>query len=239
MSAVITPDPAVPAPGWWARLVAWCGSHPREARGYLVWGVATAVVAVPELTAALWEHSPWPTISTTVGQLELHHGAIAIIPVVLIVLTSSHVYAPRQSRHVTMELGIPLARGRTAGNRRTRQGGSPSSMGLPYLYATLAFMLVPACIAVWLFHNHTVSSLLAVGLILWLPVGLVCVVIPSILAHYWAKDVPFPRLWDTVGALEDRLHWLAVTLLALLVVLLLHLAFYPWPNIAHILQPGK
>ena len=60
--------------------------------------------------------------------------------------------------------------------------------------------------------------------------------IPSLAAYLFARDVPFPTLFGTVADLERRFHLAALVIAAGLAVLLIHLAFYPWPNIAHVLQ---
>ena len=54
---------------------------------------------------------------------------------------------------------------------------------------------------------------------------------PSLLASVRAWDVPFPTLFRTIANLER-----ARGTVAGLVILLVHLAFYPWPDISHVLQ---
>ena len=53
--------------------------------------------------------------------------------------------------------------------------------------------------------------------------------IPNIAAYFFAKDVPFTTLFFTLRSLGRRLQLVAALVAALLVILLLHLAFYPWP----------
>ena len=68
------------------RLRTWWHANASEAWGYVVWGAMGVVVAVPEIWAAAdSKHVPWPTISGTIGDLELHHNWIAIIVIGLIV----------------------------------------------------------------------------------------------------------------------------------------------------------
>ena len=43
-----------------------------ERIGYVVWGLVTLFIAIPELLAAFW-HTPWPTLSETIGHLEQRH----------------------------------------------------------------------------------------------------------------------------------------------------------------------
>jgi hypothetical protein len=52
-----------------------------------------------------------------------------------------------------------------------------------------------------------------------------------VLAFWFARDVPFPTLFGTVADLERRWPPVALVILAGMVVLLVHLALYPWPDI--------
>ena len=62
-------------------------------------------------------------------------------------------------------------------------------------------------------------------------IGFFGVIVPSVLAYWSAKDVPFPTLTRTIANLGTPLHFVAMLVLAGLVVLLIHLAFYPWPDV--------
>jgi len=103
---------------------------------------------------------------------------------------------------------------------------------------TLVAEIIPVAVVAVLLRRGSGddSTRFRVGLALWIFIATMCVVVPSLRAYLRGKDVPFPRLRDTVRALVDRSHWLAVGLLAALVVLMIHLLFYPWPNIAHTIQ---
>ena len=58
-------------------------------------------------------------------------------------------------------------------------------------------------------------------------------ILRSILAFWFRTDgVPFPTLFKTVKYLQRRVHPLATVLVAGLAVLAVHLALYPWPDIA-------
>src|SRR6266545_2617155 len=57
-------------------------------------------------------------------------------------------------------------------------------------------------------------------------------VIPNALAYWRKKDVPFTTLFFTLRSLERRLHAVAIVIAAGLAVLLIHLAVYPWPDLA-------
>jgi hypothetical protein len=54
-------------------------------------------------------------------------------------------------------------------------------------------------------------------------------VIPNVAAYWFRKDFPYTNLFFTVNFLARRLQLVAALVAALLVILLLHLAFYPWP----------
>jgi hypothetical protein len=69
------------------------------------------------------------------------------------------------------------------------------------------------------------------GYVLYGLIAFVWIVVPSVLAFWFAKDIAFPPLFRTVAYLERRLHFVAAILLVGFVVLLIHLALYPWPNI--------
>ena len=63
----------------------------RELAGYGVWGFTGAVIAVPELWAAVdSDHVPWPTISGTVGYLEYWHTWVAVIIIGVLVWAVFH-----------------------------------------------------------------------------------------------------------------------------------------------------
>jgi len=56
------------------------------------------------------------------------------------------------------------------------------------------------------------------------------VLLPSALAYWWHRVLSIPTLFAAVAYLRTRIPFLAVVVVALLVVLLFHLALYPWPN---------
>jgi hypothetical protein len=57
------------------------------------------------------------------------------------------------------------------------------------------------------------------------------VVVPTLIAYVGGKDVPFPTLFATIQALERRARPVAVLVAAGITILLIHLAFYPWPKV--------
>jgi hypothetical protein len=61
------------------------------------------------------------------------------------------------------------------------------------------------------------------------------IVVPSVLAVVGC-DVSFPTLFATVQALERRARVVAAIVAAGFAILLVHLAFYPWPDVIPDLQ---
>jgi hypothetical protein len=53
----------------------------RELWGYVFWGALGAFILTTETLAAFWSGFPIPTISWTIGQLELHHTWFKLIVV--------------------------------------------------------------------------------------------------------------------------------------------------------------
>jgi hypothetical protein len=56
------------------------------------------------------------------------------------------------------------------------------------------------------------------------------IVVPSALAYGANRVLDIPTLFATLAFLRQRAAWIAAPIVALLVVLLFHLALYPWPN---------
>ena len=62
---------------------------PPVRRGYGLWLAVGAVIAIPEIWAAV-ARPPWPTISGTVGHLELRWNFVAVIVVAVLVIVAAH-----------------------------------------------------------------------------------------------------------------------------------------------------
>src|SRR5207244_3866652 len=71
------------------------------------------------------------------------------------------------------------------------------------------------------------------GYFLYSSLALFAIVIPSALAYWRGKILGAPPLFRTIADLQKRWHWVAAALVAGLVVLLVHLALYPWPTFQH------
>jgi hypothetical protein len=188
-----------------------------ELLGYGVWSVVAVTFAVPEITAAVDNTVPWPTISGTIGELEWVWSPTSLFVVAIIVYAAAHAVWPLS---------------RTPGGRyapRAATGGVVS----PLLYFPIAI----ACIVVGsVIAAESASDQYDLGYVLYPLIAFFTVIVPSALAVARAWDVPFPTLFRTIANLENRLHVAALVIAVALVILLIHLAFYPWPKISHVLQ---
>ena len=229
--------------------------------GYWVWAIGATVILVPELIAAFdsgW--LPFTTISTMTGHLERRHDGVELVVVaVLVWVVYSTVRAPARPRSGAVPSAHGTQPARTGGGRLTLHvPASPRTTdddGAPPLF-WLAVVIALAVIALASFAAATwwtdVKPHYHVSYVLYGLLALIWIVIPSVLAFGFGKDVPFPTFYRTVVNLEDWLasrnwrHSLGPTLawlvsyliLAGLVILLLHLTLYPFPNITRILNPG-
>lgn len=200
-------------------------------RGYGVWLAVGAVIAVPEIWAAAAK-PPWPTISGTVGHLETRWNIVAVIVVAVIVVIAMHaVRIPFDEGRADAQVRLADGRtlGRTKGGRVTpypeREDELPP---LAYLLAALACVSGGGLVAAALSDDRWILGYVIYGLI-----AVCCVIVPSALAFAPAPNAPFAGVFATLADLQRRLHLVAVVLLAGLVVLLIHLAFYPWPDVFH------
>jgi hypothetical protein len=202
------------------------------------------VIAVPELSAVgKGCDFPWPTISTTVGHLQELWPVVALAPVALIVMGTYFVFTLMPSSPPTIADDEHLVV-RTAEGRRTkvpftsyeqlaappaadwsvRDRGRKALPAPPYFgVATLAV------IAGWVVALG-VDDRFVTGYIGYSIIALFWVILPSALAYWFRRDVEFTTLTYTVGMLGRRLPMVAALTAALLVILLLHLALYPWPS---------
>jgi hypothetical protein len=209
-----------------------------EASGYVVWGAMGIVIGVPEIwAAAAGSDFVWPTISTTVGHLQDRWPVVALLPVAAIVMSGYSVF--RVGAASTALQADMQALARTPQGRLTKEdvsfeqlaaGGAPAVAGrrqwdvVPYFaFATVA-VVVGALAAV------PSENRFLVGYVLYSLIAVFWVVIPNLAAYWFKRDVPYTTLFFTVRCLGRRLQLVAALVAALLVILLLHLALYPWPS---------
>jgi hypothetical protein len=211
----------------------------RELWGYITWLTAGVVIAVPEVSAAASGRVPWATISETVGHLEARATWVAPLVVGYLVFAAYHA-VPHLSPGA--QVVTPAGQPRTEGGRLTAvpsrhddvRDRMPTTTFVVFAIVALGVVVAGTLVAA------TVSSdRYVVGYVLYGLIAVFWVLVPTILAYWFKKDVPFPPLSTTLGYLERRWHVVAVLVLAGLAVLALHLAFYPWPDIIRDLQPAN
>jgi hypothetical protein len=240
--------------------------------GYVVWGAAGLVIAVPEVTAAADPDAlPFTTISAMVGHLEFlwNLAELIVIAVIVFPLFSLVKVSPPSAA-----AGAPASR--TLGGRLTRPAAPPTAPpkapppppppGTPAAFdaepVPWQFILaaVGACVVV------IVGTLLAVELwgddrhfhaayVLYGSLALFWLLAPSVYAFVKRRDPPYPTLLRTVNNLEDELRrwgwrpwgisvgaglaWLVSFIIVWgLVVLMLHITLYPFPDLTHIVNPN-
>jgi hypothetical protein len=177
------------------------------------------VVGVPEIWAATDNSAPWPTISGTIGNLEYRHTWVAVLVVAVVVFVGFHAIQYREER--------------TDGGRLTTAEESR-----PAVRAAIYFPLAVAAVVGGAAVEHALrpQDKHLFGAVLYGLIAVFWIALPSLLAYAFAKDVPFPTLFGTLSALEARARAVAVLVISGLAVLLVHLAFYPWPAILPDLQ---
>ncbi len=193
--------------------------EPRERRGYWFWGPTILIILAVELLGALsstFENKiPWPTISGTVGHLEKRWDWVAVIVVAVITATAFQALAYK-------------AGSRTVTGRSQRPGAPPAGeSGYSWL-----FVLIPGLIALGIAIALGASKI-QLGYVIYGVLAVFGIVVPSVLAFVLNKDVRFPTLFFTLDRLRRRLHAAALILVTGLAILVVHLAFYPWPDITH------
>jgi len=213
-----------------------------EGWGYVVWAAMGLVVGVPEVWAAVaGSDFVWPTISTTVGHLQDRWPVVALVPVALIVMSGYSLFRVGAGT-VTLQTesdGHFQALGRTPQGRLARQdvslaqlaSGDAPALGqrrewrvVPY------FALATVCVVVSAAAASASANPYFVGYVLYSTIAVFWIAIPNVAAYWFKHDVPFTTLFYTVRCLGRRLQLVAAFIAALLVILLLHLAFYPWPS---------
>ncbi|GAB2559772.1 hypothetical protein [Nocardia heshunensis] len=197
--------------------------------GYCMWGLAGLAIAVSEL-ASVFGLASWPTISNTIGHLETQHAWVRLVVVAVIVLLAYYA-VPQFTRSADPVVETVGGRTLTVNGRVTKTDSRITLLGAGYLLAavgTYVFAVLFAAADRGMHPHSYLGAYVLYGLI-----ALMWVIVPSILALFFTRDVPFPTLFRTVGYLERRAHPVAAILLAGLVVLLIHLAFYPWPVVAN------
>jgi hypothetical protein len=210
-----------------------------EATGYAVWSAMGVVVGVPEIWAAIaGEDFYWPTISTTVGHLQGRWPVVALLPVAAIVMGGYSVFRIRTIGDTVVQADLQ-ALGRTPQGRLVKQDVATEELSTGGVPATISEVRHTWIKSYFVFATTVVvgASLVAspsdnrflVGYVLYSLIAIFWIVIPNVAAYYFKRDFPYTNLFFTVSSLGRRMQLVAGLVAALLVILLLHLAFYPWP----------
>jgi hypothetical protein len=213
----------------------------RTTYGYVVWGIVAVMIGVPELWSNSDASLPFVTISETVGSgLERFHPWVSLVVVALVVFAAYFQFRPLSRYHLTS--------GRLT-LKPPRQGISPESQGLNYVdtvgLAGAAYLLIAVAVtaaATWVTVELSPESYHP-SFVLYGLIATFAVILPSLLALVAGRDAPFPTLFATVKNIEERLgpvwgSFFAAAVLAGLVILLLHIVLYQWPDVTHILNPN-
>ena len=210
-----------------------------EAWGYAVWAAMGLVIGIPEVWAAVaGSDFIWPTISTTVGHLQDRWPVIALVPVALIVMAGYSVF--RVGAAATALQADFQALGRTPQGRLAKQevslaeladGGVPAVEGRSEFGVVRYFAFATVAVILGAVLAAPSDNRFLVGYVLYSLIGIFWVAVPNLLAYFLKKDIPFTTMFFTVRSLGRRLQLVAALVAALLVILLLHLAFYPWPSL--------
>jgi hypothetical protein len=183
----------------------------REAWGYVVWSAVGAVLAVPEIWALVGGAGvPWPTISGTIGHLEIEHDWVAFIVVGVIVWAGFHAVRVASSdvdRLTSAETTAPVA---------------------AWMYFPVA---LAATVAGSLLGDEYAADRYEFGEILYGLVFFWWIAVPGWLAYAHGRLVPYSSLFATLRNLERRLRPAAVLVASGLVILAIHLVLYPWPAV--------
>jgi hypothetical protein len=199
-------------------------------RGYVVWGTVGLAVAVPEMWALVaGDAAGFPTISGTVGYVEYWHPWAALVVVGVLVWAAFHALRYEAMR-ATREPREPALR-RTRGGRLTLSDRIVELDALVYSVVAVAAIVG---LSVWAYVDRP-DDRYRLGEVLYGSIAFFGVVVPSLLAAAGC-DVAFPTLFATVQALERRVRLVAALVAAGIAILLVHLAFYPWPDVIPDLQ---
>jgi hypothetical protein len=217
----------------WRNLRTRITSHPREARGYLVWIGFAGIIgfAIPEITSAAG-HAVWPTVSGTVGGIENRHDWFALIVVVVLVFGAMHAIRVHFTRdHVLARGGTRSPSSprliQTEDGRLTRADDVQDVSW--WWYYGAAFVVILG-VSFGVHYGADVSSQV-LGEFLYGLIGLFLFLVPGLLAYEEGKLVPFPTLFWTIQRLERHSRVVALVFAGGITILLIHLVFYPWPSI--------
>lgn len=209
------------------RLVAWFkdGANRKEAWGYGWWGAAGIVIAVPELWAAVGGKDVlWPTISGTVGRLEVAHAWVALVVVGVLVWAAVHAIRVTTEKWRTSTGGPTLV----AGVERYTVADDTSDVNpIEYLVFAVLAVAVPSALVRELYNGA--NDRYVFGEVMYALIAFWWLIVPGWLAYRRGYLVPYPTLFRTFKDLAGRAPRFTIILVGGLLILLVHLISYPWP----------
>ena len=180
---------------------------PGERYGYWFWGSVAVFVGVPDILAGLSKtlkaQIPWPTISNLVGKdLEAHHHWIALVVVGSIAIVAAHALTYPAERKLD---------GRVLGVR------AGEVIELPWSGRYIVAVGLAGAGA-GLLAGALGASKNELGYAIYVTLAVLGVLVPSALAYRWNRVLAVPTLFATIALLRARAPWVALLVLALLVV---------------------
>lgn len=193
--------------------------EPQELHGYAYWLPVAFVITCVEIagaTSSTFIH--WPTISSTVGHIQDLDGRWGLAVVFIIGATALAAVTS------TQEADPP---------------GTKRILGLRYGWPLVLLIVAVTALLVALLDDTDNRSLKKyhLGYAIYGTFAVFGIIIPMILVWANSNHVVFPSLFYTLRKLRTRFRWLAVAIIGGLAILLVHLALYPWPNLAR--EPAK
>lgn len=192
---------------------------PEDVRGYQFWGPIALVILTAELLGLgkITSFDYWPTISTTIGHLQDGDGRWGLLVVGLIALAGFYAiaYEKRPPDDHSTEFKLKVVPGR------------PASVRYGWRIVYLVTILVATLAAVYL------DEKIHRGYLIYGTLAVFGLAIPFALALPWPSrhHVAFPNLFYTFSDFRGRFPPASGVILALLAILVLHLALYPWPDL--------
>ena len=123
---------------------------------------------------------------------------------------------------------------RVTGVERTRGRGLSGFRGLSaresWGYGVWLFVGLGAVAGGSLIAATASSDMWVLGYVIYGLFAIFFMIIPNIMAFRFAIQVPFPSLVRTAADIESRWRPAAMIIVAGLVILMIHLAFAPWPD---------